>query len=515
LNGFENFLDAREIPSGTVLEADLCIIGAGAAGITLARAFAHQGVQVILLETGGLNFDSACQELATIENIGRPYDVEGCRLRYFGGSTNHWGGHCARLEAIDFEKRDWIPDSGWPFGLDELTPYYDRAHEVIEIGGTNDDPAFVARALHYRLFPFTGDKVETTLSRYNRQRFGTRYGRELNAAPNLKVCLNATVTSIDLDQGHGFVSKVSVASLAKNAIAVRARYFVLATGGIANARLLLGSDKDEPKGLGNAYDRVGRFFMEHILYTNSIILPETMDPAFDIYTGERDYTDGDHLSVRCHLALPMALTRELRIPKFRTELFPSKTPIHDLFGGSFSADDVATLFSRGVGKLDRLLRGTPWKPTAYFLVNNVEQIPNPDSRITLSTERNALGQRHARLDWRLSNLDREGIRAAHRVIAHEVGRANFGRYRSFLPEHEDVILDGAEGGMHHMGTTRMHDDPKQGVVDRNCKLHGLANLYVAGSSVFPCCGWANPTLTITALALRLADHLKGELAHHA
>ncbi|HEV2547905.1 MAG TPA: GMC family oxidoreductase [Stellaceae bacterium] len=511
MNGFKNFLDARQITQGTVLEGDLCIIGAGAAGITLARAFADTGVQVILLETGGPDYEADIQDLGTIENVGRPYDVAGCRLRYFGGSTNHWGGHCVRLEALDFETRDWIPYSGWPFGLEELTPYYDRAHKVIEIGGTNDDPALVAKALKYRLFPFAPEKVKTTLSRYNPQRFGLRYGGELDSASNLKICLYATVTSIDLDASHRRVAQVTVNTLARNPLSVRAKRFVLATGGIENARLLLDSDKDEPKGVGNTYDLVGRFFMEHIFYPNSIVLPAKIDPAYDIYSDEYPYVDGDRLEVRCHLALPMELTRELRIPKFRTEISLSTEPAHRLFSEDFSAEDVARLFSRVTDKLGRMVRGKPWMPTCYRLDNNVEQIPNPDSRISLSAERNALGQRVARLDWRLSNLDREGIRAAHRMIAQEVGRTGFGRYRSFLPEHEDAILEGADGGMHHMGTTRMNDDPKQGVVDKNSKVHGLANLYIAGSSVFPCCGWSNPTLTITALALRLADHLKGEI----
>jgi choline dehydrogenase-like flavoprotein len=151
----------------------------------------------------------------------------------------------------------------------------------------------------------------------------------------------------------------------------------------------------------------------------------------------------------------------------------------------------------------------------YRLFNFVEQIPNPESRVTLSDEKDALGLRRVRLKWQLSELDKHGIRRAHELLALEVGRSGFGRLRIELPEHEEEILHGAVGGHHHMGTTRMSDDPKAGVVDADCRLHGLHNLYVAGSSVFPTSGFSNPTLTLVALSLRLADHLKAKFRRSA
>lgn len=509
MNGFENFIDTRTIDTGAHIETDLCIIGSGAAGITLAREFAKSGTRVALLETGGFNYEADVAALGTIEVVGRPYPVENCRLRYFGGTTNHWGGHCSRLEAIDFEEREWVPESGWPFGRDDLMPFYERANQVIEIGGNDYDAESIAKKLNYRLFPFDPKIVRTTLSRYHAQRFGLRYGHELDAAGNITAYLYATVTSIDLDPGHRFVSGVTVKTLAGNTITFSAKRFVLATGGLENARLLLDSTNDQPNGLGNGYDLVGRYFMEHIAYPRSVIRPPTMDPAYDIYTGERPFVDGVPLNVRCHLALHQDLTRELRIPKFRTEIGLTLMP----FTPPLSMDDVATLMERAGAKIARTVTGGPWKPTCYELLNYTEQVPNPVSRILLSTEKNALGQHLTKMDWRLTSLGRAGIRKAHQIIAHEVGRSGFGRFMNLLPDdaEEDSILDGAVGGMHHMGTTRMHNDPKRGVVDANCKMHGLENIYIAGSSVFPSCGWPNPTLTITALALRLADHLKGEM----
>jgi choline dehydrogenase-like flavoprotein len=181
----------------------------------------------------------------------------------------------------------------------------------------------------------------------------------------------------------------------------------------------------------------------------------------------------------------------------------------------FTANDVWNVFGDPGALWDKVINDrTPSEYNAYILKNYAETVPNAESRVTLSETRNALGQRIAKLDWRLSELDRKGLVEAHRILAHEVGRTQFGRFQNQLPEEQDAILEEGHGGCHHMGTTRMHDDPSHGVVDRNCRVHECSNVYLAGSSVFPCAGWPNPTLTIVALALRLADHLKSEISSH-
>ena len=148
-------------------------------------------------------------------------------------------------------------------------------------------------------------------------------------------------------------------------------------------------------------------------------------------------------------------------------------------------------------------------PVVYRLNNFLEQVPNPESRIVLSQDKDVLGLNKAAINWRLSEIDKEGLRRAQNLIAAEVGRSGFGRMRIELPAEENVLLEGASGGAHHMGTTRMHVDPRYGVVDANCRIHGVKNMFVAGSSVFPTGGFANPTLTIVALAIKLADHMIG------
>lgn len=436
-------------------------------------------------------------------------------MRFLGGTTNHWGGHCAPMAAIDFERRPWIEHSGWPFGLDELAPYYARAHDVLEIGPFSYDPRPVAARHGASPMPLAGP-VETTLSRYHRQRFGIRYAQALDDAPNVDVYLYATVTALTLDESGSRVGRAVVRTLAGNTVGVRARRWVLAAGGIENARLLLDSDAGNPAGLGNSRRLVGRYFNEHISYYSGLLLPR--DGRLEPFYLEEQLVPGEvDRRVRLHLALTAEATRRLRIPKFRAELVASSELLQsfeDVREQSFAFADLRAVMARPRAFYHHLRWRVRPEADAYLLNNYVEQIPNPESSVSLSQTRNALGQRIARLDWRLLPGDKRGIRIAHEAIAREAGRSGFGRFRIDMPEDdaEEMLLEGAVGGFHHMGTTRMSDDPARGVVDRNCRMHEVANLYVAGSSVFPAAGWPNPTLTIVALAERLADHLSGELA---
>ena len=199
---YRSFLDARQIGSGTNIRADLCVVGAGAAGITIAREFANTDIRVCLLEAGGLFVDPLVNRLSEIDYVGRrtDKDVNGDRLRYFGGATNHWGGHCVPLEPDDFEKQDWIAYSGWPYGYNELRPYYVRAHDVLRIGEFDYDPQKIGSTLAFETFPFDRTRVVTTVSRYNRVRFGLTYGDELDRAANIHVVLYSDVSAILMEE---------------------------------------------------------------------------------------------------------------------------------------------------------------------------------------------------------------------------------------------------------------------------------------------------------------------------
>lgn len=521
----KNYVDSRNMPAGETIGFDVCIIGGGAAGITIAQEFANSKQKICLLESGGLYFDKDIYELTTLDvnKAGHEYPDKGSRLRYLGGTTNHWGGHCVPIRPSVFKTRDWIPYSGWPFGIEEMHPYYERAHKIIGIGPYDYAPKPVASKLGYKLFPFDSKKVVSTLSRYHRQRFGERYKSELDNADNITVMLYATVTTFNLNNDKNAVSDVLVETLTGNKFSVKAKVFILATGGIENARLLLLNNKDLPAGLGNQNDLVGRFFTEHIWYNNGYIVPVDQNPDnVDLYMKEIPYED--NYSVRCHVRLTESKIRELQIPEYRVELhtrhekiiLPSvnsarsiKNKIMSFDLDEISAKDIYNVIKDPVSVINKL-RGVDYKPLVYGFSNYTEQIPNPNSRVTLSPEKDALNQNRAALNWQLSDLDKKGILFSQQLIAQEVGRAGIGRMKILIPDEEKTILEGSIGGYHHMGTTRMHNDPKHGVVDANCRIHGLANIYIAGSSVFPCCGAVNPTLTITALAVRLADHLKNQ-----
>ena len=523
--GFESFFDSREFPTDTVFDYDVCIIGAGPAGISIAREFANSTTKVVVLESGGLWLEEDIEALNTLIVSGHTYPPAGSRLRLFGGTANHWGGHCAPMTEGSLKKRDWIEYSGWPFGIEELNPYYKRAHEVIEIGPYDYRCEPTAERLGLNLFPFDPQVVKSQLSRYHAQNFGPRYAEELDAAPNITVFLYATATSINLDEHKRSVSDVEVATLAGNRFEVRGKVFIVAAGGIENARLLLLSDRDMARGLGNQNDLVGRFFMDHIAYDNGLILPSNQDLEAVRFYAQENYLEGDY-DVRGHLILSDPILEKLRIAEYRVELqtgfsrryFSSvrssakvRRFLLSLDVEFVSLEDVLAIV-KDLGSPIKYMAGDFGAPFVYGFLNHVEQTPNPDSRVTLSNERDALGQRMTKLHWDVRKVDIEGIVKSQKVIAREVGRSEIGRMNVYIPDEIDAIPPGVRAVKHHMGTTRMNPDPKMGVVDANCRIHGIENIFIAGSSVFPTSGYPNPTLTLTALALRLSDHIKSELA---
>jgi len=509
---FENFLDARKIEGGTRLEADVCVAGAGAAGITLARRLAAAGYRVCLLEAGGLSIDPKVNALSRVENAGRPYEADTLRLRYFGGTTNHWGGHCTPVQPAVLDGRPWMKGADWPYPFEELEPYYSEAHDVLGIGAYNYDAAAQAQEIGAPLMGFDSGAVESTVSRYNPVRFGQTFGEELNASPNIVCVLYAELSRIDLaEAASDAVTQVEVSSVAGNAFTVAARFYVLACGGIENPRILLNANHQRPAGLGNHSDQVGLYFMEHIWFESGYILPAGGLAQWRHYLREVDH---ESYRLRFHIALPEEQVRRLEIPNFRAELTAKSAAFWEswsLRNRGLRVQHVASLLSRPFDLGTALKCRDDAPPDVMVLGNYVEQCPNAESRVTLSETKDALGRQQPRLAWKLSKADRDGIVAAHKLISQEVGRASVGRMRVMIRDDEDLELDGATGGAHHMGTTRMSVDPARGVVDPTGRVHNLQNLYVAGSSIFPSCGYANPTLTIVATTLKLADHLESRL----
>ncbi len=524
--------DARLVqPAGAVLEADVCIVGAGAAGITLAREFVNSKLRVILLESGGMQPNNATQELYSGSNVGDKYlDPAVCRLRYFGVTTNHWGGWCVPLDAIDFEQRANFPYSGWPFDRSYLEPWYRRAHEVCQIGPFDYAPVHWGLDPKRIPQPFTGPHFSCGILQMSPPtRFGEVYGPMLRAATQVSVYLNANVVRLVTNESYREVREVLVWTLQGQHFSVRARRFVIASGGIENARLLLASGP-ESRGLGNDRDLVGRFFMTHIQYHGAEILVSDARANFDFDTGPNGATytafGPAHRFVANFGLTPSAMQR-FSLPSFKFRQTYALTPLTEGVTAAMRVLEVKDDWEGIRRDLDTIVRDLHRHPTfeerpafsregqplgRVLLTCQSEQLPNPNSRVRLGTERDALGMPKIVIDWRLTAADRDNAATTLRLFGAEVGRVGLGRLRSYFLETDVAWPSTLFGDQHHTGTTRMHPDPAQGVVDPNCAVHGVENLYVAGSSVFPTIGGGNPTLTITALALRLADRLKGELA---
>jgi choline dehydrogenase-like flavoprotein len=433
---------------------------------------------------------------------------------------------CSHLEPHDFERRSWVPYSGWPLGFEDLRSWYEKAHPWVELGAFDYRRDAISPE-GTRYLPFDDDLVRHKMWHFSRPptNFGVEHRDRLAAAASLDLMLNANLVDIELgafsDQVTGFVVRSYQGKQAR----VRAQQFVLALGGLENPRLLLNANSARTAGIGNERDLVGRFFMEHLNADAGQVATDDNEWAasYDaLFREDRQY--------RAYLLSSLTAQRERQIlgtaiglgPLFQArERSVAYESLHKLkmawlrrrmpdhLGGH-----ISNLVRDAFGLKEALEER--FDPTIY-LYTEAEQAPNPDSRVTLGRERDALGLSRIQLDWRLSEIDKRSIRELAYLIGQELGRMGKGRVGLPLWLLEDSIADDDPiiGGYHHMGTTRMSSDRSSGVVNSDCRVFTTVNLYIAGSSVFPTGGCANPTLTIVALALRLGDHLHQTLAHRS
>jgi choline dehydrogenase-like flavoprotein len=442
-----------------------------------------------------------------------------------------WGGWCRPLERIDFEQRDWVPYSGWPFGKDHLDPYYERAQEVCGLGPYHYDLEDWRSGAQSHRIGNGDERLVDTVIQINNRRFGTKFFSVICDAANIKLLLHANAIDIETALSGREVTNLHVATLEGNHFKVAARIYILATGGIENARLLLASRRNHRNGVGNNNDLVGRFFNEHLHAVAAKIEPNEVFAQNHFYRNHK--VDGvllfgtltlNERTLRQERLLNFSATfhnpddpYDIFINKQTTPAFRSLARLArsiqlrkwpDMFGRN-----SATLFSSPANTVN-LVYSRYVKPRRRQLVVccRTEQVPNPVSRVVLGNELDALGVPKVKLDWRISDVDIASIQTGARILTEALQKAGIGRIYPLIDgsSNSDWVSKISDGP-HQMGTTRMHCDPKLGVVDENCRIHGISNLYVAGTSVFPTVGWANPTLTVVALALRLADHLKQEL----
>jgi choline dehydrogenase-like flavoprotein len=552
-------IETGALPDDHALSADICIVGAGAAGITLALELSGTGRDVILLESGGRNAEKDTQALyaGAVADERLHSQPDRYRQRRFGGSTTIWGGRCMPFDAIDFEQRHYVPHSGWPFGREELEPFYSRANQLCEAGpyAYTIEQAF-DRAVRPMIADFSSAHFSTNrLERFScPTNFAARYGHKLEAAKHVRVLLHANVTKIQLNAAGTCVESMTVQTLARKQLQVRARQFVLATGGLEVARLLLANRDVHHDGIGNAHNNVGRYYMCHIAGTIGAL--SINGPLSRVWHGY-DVSD-EGVYCRRRLALNEATQREHGIGNFIARLhhpritdpahrssilsllFLAQALIPYEYGKRLHGGERATLKTWGnhirnvaLGPFDAV--GFSWhmfrdrmlaerkfpsiiiKPKAnlFSIDFHAEQEPNPLSRVGLDTTNDAFGVPRIKIDWRYTRGDIATVERALALLATDVTQGNAGQldYDPQSVEFEATRY-GAYGG-HHIGTARMGIDPRTSVVDADCRVHGVANLFVSSAATFPTSGQANPTLTVVAMALRLAHHLLAASKSHS
>jgi choline dehydrogenase-like flavoprotein len=517
------FIDARTLPEGSTLDGDICIIGGGAAGITLARDLAGGGRKINLFESGGFNFSEKTQDLYAGESVGQPlHPLTVERLRFFGGSTNHWSGGCRPFDAQDFTAHAYIPCSGWPIGLNDLEGYYRRAQMICQLGPYTYDARDWTTG-DIAPLPFATDStLRTGMFQYSPPtRFGEVYRQDLATAAGVAVYLHSNVVDIEANENASQVTGLRLACLDGRQFRARAKVYVLATGGIENPRLLLSANSVQRVGLGNGNDLVGRYFMDHPYIPNAATLIMTKpNAAFSFYEARK--VRGT--MVQGYLYPTAEVRRREALPGFAIAFSPGSLPevsgiresLWTIYQGAAAGrwpdhlgDRIAQILRKVESEAqDKYYQWLDTNPMLYSTDYICECPPDRDSRVTLDDNIDALGMRQVRVDWRLPRDFERNLRRGLTLLAQELGRTGIGRLRINPLASGTNGLQGVENGFHHMGTTRMHDDPRQGVVDANCRVHGIGNLFIGGSSVFPTYSFDNPTMTIVALTLRLSDYLK-------
>jgi choline dehydrogenase-like flavoprotein len=547
-------VDSGALPRNEGVAFDVCIVGSGPAGTTLARELGRGRLRVCLIESGTFELaDAATRTLSELDSDGKFVQVNpDQRNRRFGGNAGFWGvnlkhtSHGVRLIPFthsDFDRREGVPHSGWPFGRELLEPYYARAQAALGAGPYSYEldkwtgPQTPA-------LPFRGDSLQTSMFMFGDGDVITRDARaELERSPNVTVFCSSNVVELETDELGEQVERVQVATVDGNRFWVDAKMVVLAAGGVENAHLLLVSDKVHKRGIGNRHDLVGRFFMDHPIAHGGYIFPKSRK-LFE-RTALYDKRDLPSASVMGGLLLSDDIVRKQGLLNLTSWLFPrplwaarrdamealrrlargkslqqgAKAALQDaksaLHGGSAVADGIVNKLLRSptpvwpnlaTGNWSGLQENKPRVFGVFEVLHLLEQAPDPENRLTLGAGRDVLGRRKAYLHSRWREIDQRGVDRGQAILDRELRAAGLGHFEAERPHGQ--MLWSSNGASHHMGTTRMSQSAQHGVVDENCKVHGVHNLFVAGSAVFPTGSSLNPTLTIVALSARIADRVR-------
>ncbi len=529
-------IDTTQIDDGSTVDADLCIVGGGLAGLAFASVFLDTDTRVVLLESGHLGEDLEADDLSEGTATVHPsVPLSESAPRRLGGAAETWGAWCRPLEDIDFEPRDW-PWSGWPISAGEMAPYYGRALRYLEMsdrGFSGEAWADGLPPLYRHIQDDTGLCIgvwqESPLAPISE-----RVAGHLDVAENLTVHLGATALEIRTGADGDRVIGIEAGTLNGKRFSVHADQYVLAGGTLGTVRLLLSSQDRGKDGVGNEHGMVGRFFAEHphivagrIALSRGKANGRPRFPAIDRGlrgTMARIEMERPRSGIRAGICLDEDLRRRENLLNVIAHLRPpSVEPPRAAL--EFFRELRHRNFKKVLKGMPGLLRHFPEvvsvvyrrllkRPRELELYVQTETLPNPDSRVVLSDEKDRFGMPRAELQWHIGALDKEQVARTVRLMGEELEAMGLGpiELEPWLNDPGEFWSSEPFGGLHLMGTTRMSVSPEEGVVDPDGRVHGIANLWIVGPSVFPTYGAANPGMTIVATALRTAERVAPNLA---
>ncbi|MEP3475798.1 MAG: GMC family oxidoreductase [Hyphomicrobiales bacterium] len=522
-----NILDLETDNITEPLAACVCVIGSGPAGAIVAAELAKKKIDVLLLEAGGRSPDFSNESISNINIFSDVTDLRFGWSRQFGGASNLWAGRTYPLEEADFKKRSWVPDSGWPFPLDTLEPYYQNASKLLDIPGyqffknreganiqeevfnsvINAETGLEANCFQWAKAPFNSSVYLKGIAKQH---------------PSLRILLNASVGRLIEKTDATSVDTVQVVKTDGSLVNIKARYFVLAGGGIETPRLLLNSNQISPAGIGNEYDNVGRYFSTHpkadmaaIVLNKSVSTSNALFMDCPLEKGSYRYGISSSMQIQEKFELLNHYVQLSPLLEYQaSQAFEVLKNTKILQSGLIDRNKLLKGFLPGIGKIayeaiSRIARLQPRTKT-FTLRGFLDQYPNRENRIMLSNDQKADGTNKANISWCFSEKDKSSVLNFFSYLDKVLQEKEIGRVEySGLKKTKDWPLIGIHS--HFMGTTRMGEDKKTSVTDANARVHGSSNLYIAGPSLFPTYGFANPFLTISALSIRLGEHLAKQI----
>ena len=504
------------------INAEVVIIGSGAAGTSLAHGLSEKKHSVIILEGGKDNFSEQSQECYSGSTTDRDltFGLKGSRLRFFGGSTNCWAGGCGELEIEDYMHREWVSHSGWPIDSSELDLYYQKTSNFLDI------PRDLFNAKKNKdIYKIQGFDTKSLVYTH-KVRFKNVFSSLFKKEKNVRLFLEANLFSLNREFESDRISSVTIKNFSGIKKRITGKVFVLCCGGVENARVLLNSKNIKYGALGNRHDNVGRFFCDHPIAPCATLINESGVAETSVLDINQHRRTTKNVTVP-YYKIPFKIqekhkilntvinfqNQEDQITSSALSAFKIKTALTGKSDVQIKKSDYLNVLKNPIDVAGAWYNRSTASKTRIALRFQIEQEPNKNNRITLTSDKDSLGLNRINLAWSFSELERRSIDIAMYYTASVLHKNKLGSLMvdDFLLDNIKELPYDLRGGQHHSGTTRMSSSENSGVVDKDLLVYGVKNLHISGSSVFPTNSWVNPTFTIIALSFRLSDHLSSNV----